>query len=586
MLLSLNFLTWGAIVTFGVFLAASGPLVKALRQNWRSLVFILLLALVWRLPFENHFFHGLEYEDSYIYPVAARYLAFNAPHIDPSRSRFLTTVCAVGSWESCRNPEISSGHFVGYPFMIAVAARVFGYSAATASWISVAASLITVVLVFLVGKLLDPGGLSGIAGALLFSGTPVFALQAGCTYAEPVSNALVVGCLLIFLYLFSPSLGDSWPAMVVTWLALTFTALLAIVVKRENVIIVPVLLLVSVAFRMDHHTIGASKRRLTRLAASGAAVICGGFALNQLRLLTVIRQEQSEYSLFPFGIEMWRMMIPVFLKGYLSFGWYLGSALLVLIAVLGLIRSKRPCLYIVSLFASYLLLYMSHVRSYYELHGGAITELETLRYSMNVSGLWSIMGGLGLSTLTVRLCRTEPGQSAKSWTRLTLWACLVSWFLCSWVATARLKEDMVAAESEVRFMPAEGALQAILRSGNPDTFVISLEPLVVQMVAQDPVNVIDFKDLSTELLHELRGENPNATFFYLEQDIYNDQIDRERYRKSFEVVDEAHKRLLFHGDRYSVFEVLYGLRDLSEAPKISQAISIRCNARLRSFVSH
>src|SRR6266436_4804929 len=103
MLLSLHCLLWGAVVTFVIFLATILPLTQALRENWKTLVFIILLAFVWRIPFEGHFFYGLEYEDSYIYPVAARYLASNTPLTDPATSRFLTTVCAVGSWASCRN---------------------------------------------------------------------------------------------------------------------------------------------------------------------------------------------------------------------------------------------------------------------------------------------------------------------------------------------------------------------------------------------------------------------------------------------------------------------------------------------------
>ncbi|MGA9787997.1 MAG: hypothetical protein WBQ40_15520 [Candidatus Sulfotelmatobacter sp.] len=168
MLLSLHCLLWGAIGTSVVFLAASPPLTQALKENWKSLALIILLAFMWRLPFDGHFFYGLEYEDSYIYPVAARYLASNIPHAEPIASPYLTTVCAVGNWNSCRNPEISSGHFIGYPFIIAVVAKVLGYTPTTASAISVAASLIAVVSVFLVGKLLDPSGISGLAVALFF----------------------------------------------------------------------------------------------------------------------------------------------------------------------------------------------------------------------------------------------------------------------------------------------------------------------------------------------------------------------------------------------------------------------------------
>jgi hypothetical protein len=419
-----------------------------------------------------------------------------------------------------------------------------------------AASLITVLSVFLVGNLLDPGGIAGSAGALIFSITPIFAARGTSTYAEPVSNMLVVTCLLICLSLLRPFVEYSRSAICVTWLALTFTSLLAIVVKRENLVITPLVLLVSILFKIDSKSSDARNRRLQYCALLATISVCLLFAVTQLRLLAVVRREQAEYAMFPFSMEIWRTMIPLFLRGYLSLTSYMGSALLVLIAILASLTSQRRCLYVVALFASFLLLYGSHVRSYYQLHNGPVTELDTIRYSMNLAGLWSIMAGVGVSTLVARFLRNRPVGWVKPWARRLTWASLASLFICSWIVTDRMKEDLVVNEAEVRLRPAAAALETIHRVGNPDTFIVTAEPLVVQMVAHEPVNVIDFKDFSTGLVEELRGENPNATFFYLEEDIHNSQADRERYSRSFGCMDEAHKVLLLHRDNYSIFEIL------------------------------
>ena len=551
---SLHCLLWGSIVMFGIFLATTHELTRALRDNWKNLALIILLAFALRLPFEGHFFYGQEYEDSYIYPVAARYLV-STRHAEPTASPYLTAVCVVGNWNSCRNSETSSGHFIGYPFIIAVVTRVFGYTPKTASVISIAASLIAVLSVFLVGQHLDPAGISGVAGALVFAVIPIFAVQAGCTYAEPVSNMLVVTTLLLCLCLFSPSVGRSHSALAVTWFALTFTALLAIIVKRENLLIVPASLLVSVIVGTDNESGHGTKTGVPRFAALVTILICIAFALWQLRLLTVIRREQVEYSMFPFSLEVWRMMMPMFLRGYLTLSWYFGSVALVAIALFTSVRSKRRGLFVVSLFFSYILLYASHVRSYYQLHGGAVTVGDTLRYSMNLAGLWSIMAGLGFSTIILGVARVEIGEAARLRIRRAMWVCLACLILFSWVVTDHLKEDMVSVEIASRLRPAEAVLRAIERDGNPDTFVITLEPLVVQMLAHNPINVIDFKDLTTELLEALRAENSNARFFYLEQDIYKTQVDHERYRKSFDALEDAHKMLLANGDHYAIFEI-------------------------------
>jgi hypothetical protein len=71
---SLYFLLWGALISCLVFFATEREFLEALRRRWLPLGLILFLALVWRLPFEGHFFYGLEYEDSYIYSVAGRSL--------------------------------------------------------------------------------------------------------------------------------------------------------------------------------------------------------------------------------------------------------------------------------------------------------------------------------------------------------------------------------------------------------------------------------------------------------------------------------------------------------------------------------
>jgi hypothetical protein len=133
---SLYFLLWGALISCLVFFTMEREFMEALRRRWLPLGLILFLALVWRLPFEGHFFYGLEYEDSYIYSVAGRSLDSGTRNCAREGSCYLTSVCAVGNWNSCKVTETSSGHFVGYPFLIAIVSRVLGYRPAVASYLS------------------------------------------------------------------------------------------------------------------------------------------------------------------------------------------------------------------------------------------------------------------------------------------------------------------------------------------------------------------------------------------------------------------------------------------------------------------
>jgi hypothetical protein len=99
-------------------------------------------------------------------------------------------------------------------------------------------------------------------------------------------------------------------------------------------------------------------------------------------------------------------------------------------------------------------------------------------------------------------------------------------------------------------------LEVLERSGNPDTFVVSVEPLLIHMLARNPTNVIDFQYLSADLLRDLRADNPKATFFYLEQDIHNSRADSERYHQPFGVINSAQKRLLARDDHFAIYELL------------------------------
>ena len=59
--------------------------------------------------------------------------------------------------------------------------------------------------------------------------------------------------------------------------------------------------------------------------------------------------------------------------------------------------------------------------------------------------------------------------------------------------TRRLKEDMIADEVAVRIQPAEAALQLVRKARRWKYFRYRLEPLIIQMLAREPANVIDFR---------------------------------------------------------------------------------------------
>src|ERR1700722_16799766 len=89
-----------------------------LRIHWKVLGSLLLATAIWRIPPNAIFFHGLEYEDSYIYTVAGRQLA---ERVEPPASKeapFSISSCQVGSLTACQEWESFPELFLGYPFAI------------------------------------------------------------------------------------------------------------------------------------------------------------------------------------------------------------------------------------------------------------------------------------------------------------------------------------------------------------------------------------------------------------------------------------------------------------------------------------
>src|SRR5579875_1267599 len=59
-------------------------------------------------------------------------------------------------------------------------------------------------------------------------------------------------------------------------------------------------------------------------------------------------------------------------------------------------KGRDPSSIPILLLACFVLVYATHIRSYYEMESGHVDDQAALRFSMNLMGLWGIAVGLGL----------------------------------------------------------------------------------------------------------------------------------------------------------------------------------------------
>jgi len=261
------------------------------------LVFLLMLTLLWRVPANGTFFHGLEYEDSYIYTVAGRQMLENAgPESVAPDSPYSISVCEVGSLRACQQWEPFREHLIGYPYVISIFSRVFGYGPSIGSVLNLMASCIAVLFVFLVALLItDDPNVASLAG-LVFAITPVFAVYGLETSAEPFSNVCII--LVVWLYL---RLCDSdqlaLRSQIVTWTAYSATLLFSQTVKREDIllaIIMPIMLPFMLQAGYSRRT-GRYKVAALVLVTSGLAAILSV----KMHLLQTFSNEAELLRRFP-----------------------------------------------------------------------------------------------------------------------------------------------------------------------------------------------------------------------------------------------------------------------------------------------
>ena len=529
----------------GMAFLASEPFVRStLRRHWTWLLGAGVLLVVWRIPFFTPWFHGLEYEDAYVYAVAGRELLEG---FEAQQDSWLTTVCTMGSLQSCEQTETFSGHYIGYPALLAVVGSFTGFAPNLSNIVSLVSAALIAVVIFILCLAITNQLESSLIGVVLFIVTPAYSVHGVASFSEPVSCAAVALPLLAYLAHVRNPVQHAPTLATVQWLLLSCGFMYAIIVKRENLMVPLACIFVEILRLGRRRSVDGATIRIN--SALVLAVISGGLVLNIEEMLV---SETGEYGGFPFRFEVFRDLGPAFVVSFLTPQWYLAISPLAAVGCYSALRRWPLARLPVLLLLGYLTLYTTHVRSYYQLFYGDLEPYDALRYSVNLMALVSVLGGLGGAVLVgwLRSRYTFPTP----WRLVLPGTVLASYLVTSFTLTAGLRDELTRSEQDGRIAPAL-AVASLAADLGPETYIITAEPLLIQIYSDVGTRVIDLASLDdTQVQGRVTRGNGVATL-YLDQEAYRTEADRKRYATQLDFLDQLSRNALQSEQQFTVWQV-------------------------------
>ena len=548
-------LLWASALTSLTCFLTDRYLHSLLKTHWKPMLVCVALVVLWRIPTEGGFFHGTEYEDSYVYTVAGRQMAEHL-QIKPSGATlpYSINVCAVGSLTSCKQSDNFPEHLIGYPYIISVFSNILGYRPSVGSIANVVCACFADILIFLLCMVIADNVIAAASAALIFAITPVFAVWGLETSAEPVSN----GCMSLALwwclrYAFArPENSSRWHPLV-TWCAFTTTLLFSLTVKRENILLAMVLpvIVFLVQFFNKRSQLSPIRNAWWIVLGSLVAFI---FSL-QMKLFQSMGSETVLLNKFPITSGELIRLLPVFLRSFLVVNWYGGAAILVLIGAAVAGRKRSLALFPLLLFTAYVLLYAFHIRSYYEMQSGNTDPRAALRFSMSLMSMWSILAGLGSASLFGWVQRTRSYVGHRVLYNRIAACTLVVVAGVSFLATTRFREDVVEDEFRMRIEPSLTVVRAAVSDQTRASYIVTLEPLIPQMYSRPSVDVVSLPELDGTVMKEIGFSEGATDVLYLDEQIHRTPADAVRYKTQLEYLNQFQHDTLINDDGFSVVRI-------------------------------
>jgi len=523
------------------------------KKYWIVIVTLILVNIAVKIPFGNDFFDGMEYEDSYIYKASARAI-YEGEYEFSKINSYYPTSSIYGSIKNSRMSAIFVTNYLGYPYLINLGYRVFGYHVNISNIVSLVFSGLSIAFIFLIALLMIDSLSFALICSFVYLTIPIFNVYASTSLTEPLSTVFLALVLLVYL-VFNNSEHknkDSPYKNILGLASIAFTMIFSILVKTTNISLVFCLPIAGLVYIVGKKTLKDKYSRNKFLMSLSTIIIVFLFSALVLKFQTAVEINRGDIGVNPFSFPFFKILAPVFAKSFFNFKWYLFYSVLFIVGLYFGLRKKNGIFPIV-IFFFYFVLHTSHYRSYYFTRGVPVTIDEALRYMTSLVSVYSIIVGLGIYGLWQRL-KTIGRNRANAQVRKSIAiavAILVSGV--SILFTLKCRSYFVEDEYNVRIAPVLKTLEYLK---NKDDVLITSEHILFQIYGNANLMLMDFCSIENQIPREEVESLIRSTNVYYLQTMDRGGVDEERYQKQFQLIDSKPKELLFSGNNYQLFKLL------------------------------
>ena len=466
LLTSLLLCTFLAVLARGIFSEAKKT------ENFKlRFFFCLVLVVIFKYDW-GYTFHGLEYEDAYVFDACAR--AFTQGIFTDS---YLINSITLGSYSAPLDYGIRGGHFIIYSVYLSWFMFLAGYSPAIASLANsfIAFGLLLVLSVF---PFHHQNKSFWLIAPLIFCLAPVINVFCNTHLTETLSS--LVCCT--YLFEFFKFIDSNKRASILTT---SFILFIALFTKRENLVlfIVPFIYCTSQFFTKG-------KKEHAILVAIGSficLIVYLGIIQNVFQIEVI---ESSEIKSGTFSILYLRVLLPLFLESIANFNYFSVLAFLFLFSIFFRVKSLNiKTVTVLLLIISYFFIYSLHYRSFDFVETLKASEFSTYRYINNFFYLFPIFISYKLYSL-----RIKAGT--------ILFPLFFLFSVISLFLTIALRNSFSLDEQYSRVENTNTIISYV--TSNIDSILISDRVLIYQLYAKEDFNVCDIVLINSDFLRRFK----------------------------------------------------------------------------------